>query len=118
MPVPQHDKQHCYAVFHNQFDENGYVPSLITRDEAGHSPMLGNGECSSPWYWGKTFEQAEAVCRRVNECMGLSEQDVAEIIASSMKRRPVDIAIDAEKRAAREKEAGLLGGVYRQLHAG
>ncbi len=69
----------------DQCDENGYIPSLVTENEAGHAPMTGNGEHASPWYWGKTYEQARAVAAQENERKGLTPADVAQIVSSSMR---------------------------------
>ena len=81
----------CYFIPHVQ-DENvklygGYVPSAVFEDESGHYPMLGNGPCASPWVWGKTYQEAEEVCKKANERLGLSETEVAVIVASSMRGR-------------------------------
>jgi hypothetical protein len=77
----------CYlvdtsSVFH---EGKGWVPSLVTEDTEGHSPMLGNGPFATPWYWGLTLESAQAVCEDQNRKLGLSKMDVMEIIGSSMR---------------------------------
>ncbi len=68
----------------DQFDENGFIPSLVTEGEPGHAPMRGNGPLASPWYWGKTYEDAKRVCDQQNAEMGLTTDDVAVIIGSSI----------------------------------
>ena len=62
----------------------GFIPSAVYADKPGHSPMKGRPG-HSPWVWGPDREAAEAAARRMNERMGLTEQDVDLIIASSMK---------------------------------
>jgi hypothetical protein len=80
-------KSFCYVIVADQKDENGYIPSMVKRDVSGHFPMRGNGPFSCPWYWGKTFEEAEETCKRANERMGLTEKDVQEIITSSVMKQ-------------------------------
>lgn len=74
----------CFYVPHDQFDENGYIPSLVTENEPGHAPLTGNGRFAEPWYWGKTYEEAQKTCDRENARLGLSRLDAADIVASSM----------------------------------
>lgn len=79
----------CFIVLRDQFDENGFIPSLVTEGEFGHVPLSGDPtKFQSPWYWGKTFEQAEAFCIKTNrETFGLDETEAANIVASSMARQ-------------------------------
>ena len=75
----------CFYIPVEQFDENGYIPSLVTEGEPGHAPLTGSGACSAPWYWGKTYEAAKAHAEKVNaEQFGLTAAEAAEIVASSM----------------------------------
>jgi hypothetical protein len=46
LPAPRR----CLYVFETSLTEHGYIPSMITEGEPGHSPMKGNGEHSQPWY--------------------------------------------------------------------
>lgn len=80
-------KRFCYYISPSQNPEThgGYVPSLVNENEAGYSPMLGNGAGARPWVWGKTLPEAEAVCAKANADLGLSDRDVTVIIASSMR---------------------------------
>ena len=74
----------CYFIPAGQYDEHGYIPSLVTEYEAGHSPMTGDAS-QTPWYWGKTYERAQQVCDRFNlDRLGLTKQTAARIVASSM----------------------------------
>ena len=84
----QTKKRRCYYISPTQDPEvyGGYVPSLVTEDEAGHAPLIGNGDpLSQPWVWGKTLDEAEAFAAEKNTRKGLSEDDVDNIIASSMR---------------------------------
>ena len=80
-------RNRCYYINPSQDPDKygGYVPSLVTENETGHSPMLGDGhEISQPWVWGKTLDQAEEIAAKRNAKDGLSEKDVDRIIWSSM----------------------------------
>lgn len=77
-------KRTCFYIPVGQFDEKGYIPSVVTEGEAGHSPLMGNGPFAEPWYWGKTYQEALSIAARANADKGLTEADVAEIMSSSM----------------------------------
>lgn len=84
----QTKKRRCYYISPTQDPEayGGYVPSLVTENEAGHAPLIGNGDpMSQPWVWGKTLDEAEERANTRNFQKGLSEEDVDNIIASSMR---------------------------------
>ena len=84
--MPDLNKRFCYYVDPTQARRpEGFIPSAVFEDDPGHYPMLGNGPGSAPWYWGETIEEAKEACREENDRLGLSEQDVADIIASSMR---------------------------------
>jgi len=81
-------KRRCYYILPAQDPEvyGGYVPSLVTENEAGHAPLIGDGDpLSQPWVWGKTLDEAEAFAAEKNTRKGLSEEDVRNIIASSLR---------------------------------
>ncbi len=78
----------CYLVDETMLTEHGYVPSAVTEGEAGHTPMTGNGEHASPWYWGHDLAKAKAIAAQANAELGLSERDVLDIIVSSMNAGP------------------------------
>lgn len=65
--------------------DGGFIPSIVTEGEPGHALMSGNGPLSRPWVWGPTFEQAQQQAREANAERGLSEDDVLDIITSSMR---------------------------------
>ncbi len=66
--------------------ENGmhYIPCAIYENEAGYRPMRGNGPYALPWYWGSTHEECLKRCDEYNAMLGLTPEDVREIITSSM----------------------------------
>lgn len=76
-------KRTAFYIPVEQFDENGFIPSLVTEGERGHTPLTG-GPGGTPWYWGGTYEEARTVCAKANADKGLSETDVVEIVSSSM----------------------------------
>lgn len=77
----------CYWVSETQNPElyGGYVPSLVRENEPGHSPMVGNPErIQAPWVWGKTLEEAQQVCDKMNAKMGIDKREALRIVGSSM----------------------------------
>ena len=80
------DARVCFAILETQQDDHGYIPSLVTENEAGHAPMTGRGDNAVPWYWGKTRERAQQVCDRVNkQRYNISPKTAQRIITSSMR---------------------------------
>ena len=79
------EPRQCFYIPDGQRDEHGYIPSLVTENEPGHSPMTGKGEGSTPWYWGKTYRRAQEVCERVNlDRYGIGPATAWRIVTSSM----------------------------------
>jgi hypothetical protein len=75
----------CFYIPPDQYDENGWIPSVVTEGEPGHAPLKGNGPCASPWYWGKTLEAAQATAERENARLGLSRDEALAIVLSSLR---------------------------------
>lgn len=82
----------CFIVLVDQCNSQGYIPSVVYEDEDGHSPLIGSGEHSQPWFWGRPgfseegWEQAQRICAEENARLGLTPENVAEITASSIRR--------------------------------
>ena len=74
----------CFYIPAGQCDDQGYIPSLVTEGEAGHAPLTGSGSHAAPWHWGKTYEEAQQVCKEENERLGISVDDALKIVSSSM----------------------------------
>lgn len=76
----------CFIVLPDQYDEHGFIPSLVTEGEYGHAPLSGDpAKLQSPWYWGTTYEKARELCAKMNrETFKLDEIETANIVASSM----------------------------------
>jgi hypothetical protein len=77
----------CYYVDPTQDTRvyGGYVPSVVIEGESGHYPMLGQGEYAAPWVWGTDLKLANQCAIEKNHDLGLTEERVAQIIASSMQ---------------------------------
>jgi hypothetical protein len=95
----------CFIVLLEQRNERGFIPSVVTEGEPGHSPMIGNGEFSQPWYWGTEFDQALEVCAAANADLGLSPEDVDEITNSSIAAQlRADGARDRFEQVLRQRD--------------
>lgn len=93
MPLEQLERTHvlelldtrrfCYFVGVESFVEGkGWRPSIVFENEAGHFPN-GGGDVE-PWYWGHDYKGAQEICRKKNLDMGVDEEEVNHIVASSM----------------------------------
>lgn len=77
---------YCFYISPGQDPgDGGYIPSVVVENEPGHFPLTGRGGGAAPWRWGKTLEEAEAVCAEVNADRGIDEERASEIVASSMR---------------------------------
>lgn len=87
---PQH-RRWCYHILPDQFDENGFIPSMVTENQPGHQPFMG-GEGGRPYYWGKSYMEANQVCNDANlNSLGITKEDRMQIVTSSMNSlRKVD----------------------------
>lgn len=79
-------KRQCIYVPADAQVDGGFVPSVVTENEPGHSPLAGRDEFAAPWVWGPTYKDAERAADAYNAKLGLSKNDVFEIIASSMRQ--------------------------------
>jgi hypothetical protein len=101
------EPRRCYYIPHGQCNEYGYIPSLVTEGESGHQPMIGKDDLAQPWYWGKTYEQANQICAEVNaKDFGLGPDACADIVASSIA---ASIRTDARQQRYDERLNRLLG---------
>ena len=76
----------CFYVPADAYVEGkGFVPSLVIEGEAGHAPLSGNGDFAQPYYWGSTYDEATAHAAAENARIGLTPDDVTDIILSSMR---------------------------------
>lgn len=112
-PAPK--PRQCFIIVEGQsHPEFGYVPSLVTENEAGHQPMTGRGEQSQPWFWGTDYEEAKRTCEKVNaEDFGLDPGEAADIVASSIaasiRQDAARHRTDAEQLAYEDDIARKLG---------
>jgi hypothetical protein len=79
----------CYHIPVDQTPdpECGYRVAVVEEGVAGYS-WTGDapeGGLKEPYYWGKTLAEAQAVARDENLRLGLTEEDVCEIVNSSVR---------------------------------
>ena len=86
------NKRHCYTAVCTQYDEAedgslDFIPCLVTEGESGYVPMRGQGECATPWYWGKTYRECQDICDDYNKKhYGLTLREAAIIVAGTMRK--------------------------------
>ena len=69
------------AYFINDFataTDGGFIPCIAVRGEKGYN--------LTDWNWGTDKELAEKCADKKNEALGLSNDDVMEIICSTMRK--------------------------------
>lgn len=74
----------------------GYIPSVVQRGVKGHSPLSGNGKLSEPWYWGMTYDEAQALCVEQNRKIGITAKMADDIVTSSMAAKHPPQTINLE----------------------
>jgi hypothetical protein len=82
-------RQCFYIPIDGNPDGKGFIPSLVTEGEPGHSPMgdwRSDGISSPlPYRWGNDYDEAVLVAERTNlSTFGLDREACIEIVASSM----------------------------------
>ena len=83
--TPPTGKRQAFYIDATMHTEHGFIPSVVTENEPGHTPMRGNGSHASPWYWGNDLATARRTAAKANADLGLSDSDVRDIIASSFR---------------------------------
>jgi hypothetical protein len=78
------ERRQCYYIPVDQFDSEGYIPSMVTEGIPGHTPMAGNGPFAQPWHWGTSYKEARAICDGENLKIGITAEAANEIVLSSM----------------------------------
>jgi hypothetical protein len=81
------DARQCFWLDETCVDPNGkgFIPSLVTEGEPGHSPLKGDPEkFQSPWVWGPTIQDAKRQVREANEALGITPEQATDIVLSSM----------------------------------
>lgn len=104
------EPRQCFVILNDQFHpERGYVPSLVTENQPGHAPLVGRDELARPWFWGRTLEEAEATCERVNrETFGLEPDETLQIVISSIAAQNRREADERRARHDYDKKLGRL----------
>ena len=83
-------KRLCYYIPADAFVEgHGFRVSIVFEGEDGHRPTgtwpyTGAPGEKMPWFWGNDFETAKGAAAQANANLGLSPDDVADIINSSI----------------------------------
>lgn len=80
------DGHFMFFVGDSMLTEHGYRPSIVVEGVRGHFPN-GGGD-TEPWYWGHDLAGAKKIARDRNARMGLSPEDEARILLSSMRGAP------------------------------
>lgn len=76
----------AFFILDNERDEHGeFWVLLAERGKPGYA--------RTDWHWGTDRELAEQLCRERNERIGLSEQDVAVLIASTLGKTKKDFEV-------------------------
>lgn len=71
---------------HEAPDNPGFfIPNLVVEDEAGYSPLTGNGAFARPWYFGPGIEAAKAQVADYNALTDITPADALDIVLSSMR---------------------------------
>ena len=63
---------------------HGWIPARVVEGEPGYALFAGNGELSSPWYWGD-LRTAQRIAEERNSAMGITPEAAAEIVMSSIR---------------------------------
>jgi len=100
----------CYFIPQDSYVEGeGYRVSMVTEGVAGHTPT-GTWPCSPsdvrPYFWGHDYADALRRAELQNTRMGLTSDDVSDIIASSMAVPTKRLSLDPN----------LTDGTYRTIH--
>lgn len=66
----------CYYILESVDKGEDIFPSIVVEGEEGHYP--------TDWNWGKDMDQAKKCAAELNEELGLSQEDVDNIVMSSM----------------------------------
>ena len=76
----------CYTIPACQDAEaqGGYIPSIAIEDVVGHYPLAGR-DGGSPWFWGKTLEDAERTCDEANAKLGYDLETAFKIVTSTFR---------------------------------
>ena len=70
-------KRLCYNILETAISDDGqYIPTIVKEGESGY--------CLTDWLWGKDIEIARKCADKKNKALGLSCNDVDEIVLSSM----------------------------------
>lgn len=90
--MPDFSRPWCYSIEENSRDAEGYIPVVVFEGESGFYPLAGNGACAQPWHWGRSREEADAICAKANAELGIAPEEAARIrdssLLASLRERP------------------------------
>lgn len=86
-------RRYCFVVIPYQKDDEGYIPSLVIEGVKGHRPMVGD-EYKKGYRWGDTIDLAYEVCQEANRRIGLTDEDIHDIVRSSLPDNEVMYSLD------------------------
>jgi len=75
-PVSLEGKQFCYWIPNQQDEATGFVPAIVVAGEPGYY--------MTDYNWGHDKAIAEQACESCNRNLGLDQETVWRIVASSM----------------------------------
>lgn len=81
------DQKLCYYIPIDGYVEGeGYRASIVIEGEPGHRPTGSTTGMhkARPYFWGHDYETACEIAQEQNKRLGLTEDDITQIIASSM----------------------------------
>jgi hypothetical protein len=76
----------CFHLDETMHTADSYLPAVVFENEPGYHPLTGDPDQNqAPWLWGHDLDQAKRIAAQENRRLGLTSDDVAHIIASSMQ---------------------------------
>ena len=81
----------CYYIPADGYVKGkGYRVSIVVEGEHGHYPTgnwpyHGKPYQTMPYFWGHDYETAKQIAAEVNARLGLSKDDVEDIVTSSVR---------------------------------
>ncbi len=78
------ERDWCYFIPPQPDNERGFIPACVIENVQGYLMMAGNGQGSSPWFWGKTLDDANETCQKVNAGRGIDSKRALDIVLSTM----------------------------------
>lgn len=65
--------------------DGGFVPSMVTECQPGHTPLTGAAAGGRPWVWGPTIDLARKTAEDTNNNRGIDPDTAREVVISSFR---------------------------------